>query len=36
MTTNRGPFVRLHLYARRMTMPTILRDPLSGVRFYSK
>ncbi len=26
MTTNRGPLVRLHLYARRTIMPTILHD----------
>ena len=26
MTTNRGPFVQLHLYARRTIMPTILHD----------
>jgi hypothetical protein len=24
MTTNRGPFVQLHPYARRTTMPTVL------------
>ena len=26
MTTNRGPFVRLHLYARRTIMPAVLHD----------
>jgi len=26
MTTSRGPFVQLHLYARRTIMPTILHD----------
>jgi len=26
MTTNRGPFVQLHLYARRTIMPTILQN----------
>ena len=26
MTTSRGPFVQLHLYARRTTMPTIVHD----------
>jgi hypothetical protein len=26
MTTSRGPFVQLHLYARRTIMPTTLHD----------
>jgi hypothetical protein len=26
MTTDRGPFVQLHLYASRTTMPAILHD----------